>query len=366
MRIKICIINPHKELTVDGYIFRNPQATIGNNLCKPWCELYEKGKTEGVDFVTFDQIREIGEIYGAIFLDRPSPFDEEANLLMGLPIKKYLVIYECEVISPGNWDKSYQDLFDRIFTWSDLHVDEMRYQKFNFTIDPQPMVQDVDEGRFHARKLLTLMAGAKSSDHPKQLYSHRISAIRWYEQNQPDNFDLYGVGWNRSDYPSYKGRAEDKIDVLDQYKFSICYENATGFPGYITEKILDCFTALNVPVYGGDITIAEKIPKKCFIDIRDFQNFGDLHKYINGMQANEYLDFISSIKNFYSSNQFTQFSTPNFVRRMLNTIAKDHAIDQKNNIITIPELSNGATNGRRLVICVPYGDRKSTRLNSSH
>jgi hypothetical protein len=41
---------------------------------------------------------------------------------------------------------------------------------------------------------------------------------------------------------------DSKKNTLEKYKFSICYENARDIPGYITEKIFDCFFAGCVPI----------------------------------------------------------------------------------------------------------------------
>ncbi len=114
-----------------------------------------------------------------------------------------------------------------------------------------------------------------------ELYSERIRAIRWFEKNQPSQFDLYGKGWDLTlppnlspfrpvlqplydlvfpHYPSYRGGITSKRAILKHYKFSICYENARDIPGYITEKIFDCFFAGCVPVYLGASNVTDYIP----------------------------------------------------------------------------------------------------------
>ena len=40
---------------------------------------------------------------------------------------------------------------------------------------------------------------------------------------------------------SYKGETPNKIETLSKYKFSICFENTSSEPDYISEKIFDCF-----------------------------------------------------------------------------------------------------------------------------
>ena len=323
-RLTICVVNPHKELTVDGYLFKNAQASIGHNLCKPWCDVYALGQSQDIDFVTFDQVKDFAKLDGCMFLDRPFANDPEANALLALPIKKYLVLYESAMIRPDNWEPGYHALFDKVFTWSDGHVDGRKYIKINFSIEPQPLNGFVvDEVRFQHRKLLTLIAGAKTHAHPNELYSHRLTAIRWYEQTHARDFDLYGTGWDAATFPSYRGRVDNKIEVLGNYNFSICYENATNYPGYITEKLLDCLSAQNVAVYGGDTTIGTKIPEKCFIDVRNFKSLPELHSYIKGMPASEYLGYIAEIQKFFANGSVTQFSNPTFANTIVGTVAQD-------------------------------------------
>ena len=362
-RFKICVVNPHKELTVDGYLFKNQQASIGHNLCKPWCDLYASAQSHHFDFVTFDQVTDLSSLDGAIFLDRPFNSDQEANTLLSLPIKKYLFLFECAMIRPDNWDQIYHSRFEKVFTWSDLHVDGNKYIKINFNIEPHPLNGfEIDEAKFRGRKLITLIAGSKAKEHQNELYSHRMTAIRWYEHNHSEDFDLYGTGWNPMAFPSYKGPIKNKIEVLSSYNFSICYENATGFPGYITEKILDCLSAQTVAIYGGDTGIGIKIPEKCFIDVRGFKSLPDLHAYIKSMPANEYLGYIAEIQNFFSNGSATQFSNRKFVDTVIDTLTTDFAA----NGIEPASSVQPTRLAPKLVVCVGYGNEQTifTRAKS--
>jgi len=57
-----------------------------------------------------------------------------------------------------------------------------------------------------------------------------------------DRVDLFGRGFNEIEF---------KEDGLATYMFSIAHENAS-YPGYFTEKILDCFATGTIPIYWGD------------------------------------------------------------------------------------------------------------------
>ena len=361
--IKICVINPHKELTIDGYLFKHSQATIGHNLLKPWCDFYQKAKPRHIDLVTLDQVNDIRSVDGLIFMDRPLAWDEESNALLNLPVVKYLVTYECAVVRADNWELDFHRKFDRIFTWSDEHVDGKKYLKFNFSMDPFPLEDTVvDEKIYAQRKLLTLIAGAKSSQHPNELYSHRLSAIRWYEQTHIDDFDLYGTGWNGSQFPSYRGTVLNKHETLQRYNFSICYENGAGYSGHVTEKLLDCLAAQNVAIYGGDPSIRTNIPQKCYIDVRDFSTFPDLHSYISAMPSSEYLDYLGEAQRFYSSEAGQKFSTSEVVENFIRTLEMDFAALIGSTGST--EAGVGFAAKGRLVVCVPYGEEQAVFLRA--
>jgi hypothetical protein len=242
--------------------------------------------------------------------------------------KSYLIIFESELIRPDNWDKNKHKAFRKIFTWNDEVVDNVKYFKINFSAElPKFIKKDIT----HKKKLCTLISGNKKFSHPLELYSRRVEAIRWFEKNHPNEFDLYGVGWDEftftgpkfiralnkiklfkkifsSKFSSYKGKVEQKKSTLESYRFSICYENARDIPGYITEKIFDCFFAGCIPIYWGANNIADHIPKGCFIDKRDFLSYEAMYDYLVSMSDNEYLERLVNIEDFLNSNHAHPFS----------------------------------------------------------
>jgi hypothetical protein len=185
-----------------------------------------------------------------------------------------------------------------------------------------------------------MIVANKFKFHPLELYTERIKAIRWFEINHPEDFDLYGIGWdrhyfkgvlaklNRFDaltkllkpkYPSYKGRIKSK-KVLQKYKFAICYENARDIPGYITEKIFDCFFAGCVPVYWGASNITEHIPDNTFIDKRNFRTYDKLYSYLKNMSDKKYMNYLDAIKSFIKSDKIYPFNAEYFAESIVNEI----------------------------------------------
>ena len=145
-----------------------------------------------------------------------------------------------------------------------------------------------------------------------ELYSTREKIIRYFEKVGTE-FDLYGPAWWRPNlkqkilgyalFPSWRGRADDKIATIAGYKFNICFENMSDTPGYITEKIWDSFKAKTIPVYWGANNITDYVPKGCFIDYRNFWDFEKLCKFLSDMREDEYNLYIQNIENFLQTKE---------------------------------------------------------------
>lgn len=322
--MRIGVWNFYEELTTDGFLFKNTNAAIGHNLLKPWCDLYAYGQAHGMHFVTLDQVTGPEELDAVIFMDRPRMDSPMVARLLNADIAKYLCLYETEIIKPDNWDAEFHKRFDRLFTWSDRHVDHSRYIKINSAIDPEPAYDfEALKAAFHQRKLCTLIAGAKAAQHPNELYSERLRAIHWFQVNAPQDFDLYGFGWNPVVFPSYIGAVDDKLATLARYRFAICYENARNYPGYITEKILDCFRAGVVPVYLGAPNIDQWIPPDCYIDRNDFTNEQALYAYLSAMDAETHGAYVDRIRDLLASPKIYPFTTECFITTLTSLLARD-------------------------------------------
>jgi len=121
-------------------------------------------------------------------------------------------------------------------------------------------------------------------------------------------------------YPSYKGKIKNKKEIMERYKFSICYENAKDIPGYITEKLFDSFFAGCVPVYWGANNITEYIPKNCFIDKRDYKTYEELYAFLNKMDDEEYMKYLINIENYLNSDDSFLFTGKGFAKELVSVI----------------------------------------------
>jgi len=64
---------------------------------------------------------------------------------------------------------------------------------------------------------------------------------------------------------------DNKIDFLKKYKFVISFENSSN-SGYNTEKLVDGFLSMSLPLYWGDVDVANDFDPNSFLNYHDFEN----------------------------------------------------------------------------------------------
>lgn len=176
------------------------------------------------------------------------------------------------------------------------------------------------------RKFLTLINSNRSSlSRYKELLTERVRSILFFAKT--GDIDLYGFGWDKQPlFPYwfaknaiqkvYKGSVKDKYETLSNYTFAVAFENCE-LPGYITDKIFDCFFAGTIPLYRGAADIGEYIPKDCFIDTRDFKNYEELRKYLKSLSPEEISKYKENGRRFIESAQYKQFCKEHFAKTFL-------------------------------------------------
>ncbi len=302
--------------------------------------LKKKGLETEISFKTSDEIN-ASEADAFIFVDMPEINSNylKSAISTGKPI--FLLAWESGIINPRNSDPQFHDEFTAIFTYDDSLINNETYIKVAYSFD----IPDRIDKSYDGKKLCCLIAGNKSSSHPLELYSHRLEVIKWFEKNHPREFDLYGQGWNKivpprnlfhrvvNKYPfinqyvkprhaSYGGEVSDKLNTYKKYLFSICYENARELPGYISEKIFDCFFAGCVPIYWGAPNVSDYIPKNCYIDRRQFENNEALYRYLSQMSVGEYFEYLHAIEDFLQKGKTGVFSVDYFSKIIIENVVK--------------------------------------------
>jgi len=161
----------------------------------------------------------------------------------------------------------------------------------------------------------------------EDLYKIRLNAIMYF--SNIEGFRLFGTGWDEKRGLSQKQwmnikklnpvRVEDKLETMSHFKFAFCFENCS-FPGYITEKIFDCFFAGCIPIYCGAPDIEEFIPKETFIHYKDYNTFNELSDYLINLSESEAKCYLDAANEFIRSKPFEKFTVNYFVNNVLNIL----------------------------------------------
>ncbi len=315
-----------------------------DNCNYPLWLLREKLKNIGIELNTDD-----------VNLGREVDFEIHTHLNNRSARICYLFLWETTEINPENNKKALYKNYKKIFSWNDDLVKEKGFIKFFL---PLPKYEKINwiAGWSNRRKFCCLIASNKVSrkKSSNELYTDRVKVIRWFEKYASNEFDLYGMGWNAFPkaiwqggglfqiilgnildklcslflsnrakakfFPSYKGPVLNKIDTLRDYKFSICYENVRELPGYITEKIFDCFMAGVIPIYWGASNINSYIPEDTFINRSRFKSNEDMYSFLRAMSEEEYICYQRRIKAFLSSQSAQCFNANYFVNNFIENM----------------------------------------------
>ncbi|MBF9040346.1 hypothetical protein LSUCC0387_05500 [Rhodobacterales bacterium LSUCC0387] len=151
-----------------------------------------------------------------------------------------------------------------------------------------------------ANRVVVINGNHKPKSVQSELYSTRIEVMSVLAAAEV--VDLYGRGWerwwsraalwlpywtNRKTLMSiYKGSIPSKFEVLQRYRFCLCFENM-AMKGYITEKLFDCLYSGTIPLYLGAPDIECYVPEDVYIDCRKFQSWEDVWKYASGLPTDK-------------------------------------------------------------------------------
>jgi len=322
---------------VGNVIFDRTNIANRDDCFAPYALLRDKFYQSGIQVDTVDKT----QFQGLVFeLHQDVQYATNSTI-------NYLLMFETEFVKVENADTTQLGQYRKIFTWNDDFVDGDRFIKINF---PNPIQVYAADG-FSSRDKFVCMISSNLTlpvHDDRNLYTERVKAIRWFEKNSPHDFDLYGVGWDipvvhrgligkverrfwrildrivkLQPFPSYRGKVAHKRDVLTRTRFAICYENVRDLPGYITEKIFDCFFSGCIPVYWGGSNVTDYIPADCFIDRRQFKNTEAVYRFLKSITESEFIGYQKRIAAFLQSDSAYPFSSEFFAETIVSTIVKD-------------------------------------------
>ena len=203
-----------------------------------------------------------------------------------------------------------------------------KYYQKNFPIIPSYKSEHLD---WVLDKFRIWQSPIRKKAIESELVTKRLEAIEYF--GSKNLLHLFGQDWNKlGNLPklwqkrlkkvAYKLDPEpikrkDKIKKIANYKFAVCFEN-TSYPGYVTEKIIDCFTAGVIPIYLGAPDITKFVPAGAFINMRKFNSFSSLHRYLTNINQQKALGIISYGRDFLKNPKGKLYNHENMAKFILN------------------------------------------------
>jgi hypothetical protein len=361
-RVSVYIDPPTHHFRGDRLFHDDVSRLNGDRQNAPYAHLREALTARGVEVRTADFLP--AEVDDSLKLYISLGNTENASRLLqrrDVVLSAFFAM-ECPIVEPRLY-KALPQLagqFRRIYSWSDsaslrrFTGADLRLHHFRW---PQSF-DDVHEQVWQRtdRKFMVMINANKLPRlYWQELYTERMRAVAFFART--GEIDLYGKGW---DAPSmrvgvtwvpwtikrpwlelkrrwdkirpapllaaarrvYKGPAATKADVLGNYNFALCFENCI-LRGWITEKLFDCLFAGAIPIYWGAPEIAEIVPADCFIDMRSFNGYEDLRRFLRSLSASDLARYRQRGRDFLRSSDYQPFTRAAFTDIFLRLAEED-------------------------------------------
>ena len=208
--------------------------------------------------------------------------------------KKYGILRESEVIVPQDYERAFREKaqlkeFNKIFTHSARILDQFENAVFapanGVWYGTERNGGMMDESQCERKSKYVSMV---SSD--KMMCSmHKIRIAIARHCMCSNKVDVYGKV--SGSYIAHKA------DALTDYRYSIAIENDTT-PYYFTEKILDCFASMTVPIYIGATEIGKFFNLDGIIQVKK-GNEEEIDRIIKNCCEQDYEERLPAVKDNY-------------------------------------------------------------------
>ena len=209
--------------------------------------------------------------------------------------KKFALLIESEAIVPDEYEKilseaEYMKAFDGIFT----HSERLLKKYTNAYFIPGSSVWYggttgggmMDENAFLKKtKNVSLVSSDKAQC---ELHKYRMKLASWLYDS--DIVDVLGT---------FRGGSYVNIaDSLKNYRYSIVIENYVT-NCYFTEKLLNCFASMTVPIYLGAKKIDNYFNAEGIIQIHPEMNETEIKEIIDRCSEMDYMSRVAAIQDNY-------------------------------------------------------------------
>jgi len=328
--MKISII-PNAFSQMSNRLFTD--TSVRDDVFVSYRAIKKAAEEKGWLMATFDQIpiKEADKVLAFNFISFPEA------ILTALEIigrsNMVAVVREPPGINSIYYDRDIQHCFGQYYTPQNNMLDNQTSFYLGFPVSPI----DTAWVPFEKRKLLVSISGGKFLIFKGSLYRERIKAIKHFQASIPEEFDMYGEGWERTSFFSYfsiyklfscyKGRVPSKYATMQQYKFSLCYENSSNVCGYISEKIFDSMQCGCVPIYLGAPDIEKYIPKTCFIDRRKFGSDREVEQFILSIGKERHSGYLKEIRQYLNSEPYLERLPDRYAKKIISFLENEIKMD---------------------------------------
>jgi hypothetical protein len=163
-----------------------------------------------------------------------------------------LVVSE-ETQQVPNYDPKYLDQFSLVITSRGDLVHPNVFRTFN--MNPWRVNKTYDEINKAISNKTNSFSAVVSNNVSTAGHLKRFSFAHRLKGHFKNRMNWFGKGENE---------IKDKWDALYPYRYSLAIENCS-VPFYFTEKIMDCYCALSMPIYAGCTNIFDFFPKESLV-----------------------------------------------------------------------------------------------------
>ena len=370
-RLELYIDPPSHHFFGDRLFDSATAATGGDDLMAPWRAVRDHFTAAGVPVHTADRLPPPSPGVRRVYVSTGLVSDYRRLARRDDVVLSAHFAMECPIVEPGLYTALPEAgrWFRRILSWGDSASLE-RFTRQRVTMQSFRWPQSFDGvheelwGRRDRKFLVMINSNKLPRLYVNELYTARLRAVEFFHRH--GEIDLYGPNWDRG--PSRVGRsivpngvryyyrksgledrvwrlrqrvapnplyvaassasrgvAKSKSGTLASYRFALCFENMIQ-PGWITEKIFDCFFAGTVPVYWGAPDIASWVPEECFIDMRRFGGFAQLRDFLHALGPADVDRYREAARAFLESERYDPFRKRTFVELFRSIVREDTGI----------------------------------------
>ena len=218
---------------------------------------------------------------------------ENTTILKSNTNKSWYVKY---ILPKIKYNITYEDNFFYTFaaaSFIDKTYDELKMMKY----------EDLNKN-----KNISCIVSSKVLSHITPNYQKRVNFIKKYSNENINNIDIYGYGWNKEILgDNYKGQLgsyhnnnndTNKSHGLVNYHYSICLENLIE-EKCISEKATDAILCWSIPIYWGNECIKKYFPEKSYylINVENPNINKEINNIIKDKPSTEQIKYLEEARN---------------------------------------------------------------------